>query len=121
MDNTGDGPNDNTDKKTAQTAEVSKEWIAQELYDLADRVMEARLDPEKVEGFRADWAAKRMDILAQVDPEGILEWRRSTTHDWILETLEYLVKYCDREGLDLLSEFFTDARVLVFALLKNKA
>lgn len=103
----------------ATAAEVERNRLVEELYALADEVLRRYSDHDASERHRSLWVAQRLARLTQAHLEGDFFGVRGGAHDWLLDAIDDIARYAEREGLTEIHEFFVDAKFVVFALLKT--
>jgi hypothetical protein len=112
----GDSP-----KQDAPHPDADKERLVGELYGLADEVIRIYSDHDIHERHRSKWAAQRLARMTRAYLEGDSGSAAEGPHDWLLDALEDLELYADREGLDRLKGLLVETRLSASDILRESA
>ena len=110
----GDSPNGD-----ASSPEADKEKFVRDLYQLADEVVRMYSDHDMHERHRSKWAAQRLARMTRAFLEGDSDSSAEGPHDWLLDALEDLELYADREGLGRLKDLLIETRLSVSDILRK--
>lgn len=110
---------ENHEKDEPQSAASERESLVEELYALADEVLRQYSQRDTGEELRSMWVAQRLARLTQAHLDGDVFGVRGGPHDWLLDAIDDIAAYAEREGLAEIHDFFVDAKFVVFGLLKS--
>lgn len=110
-------PNDSDQSPPRRRRTDKQVELAEELYRLADQVCASSSETSREGQQRKKWARRRLkrEISIIVEQDGLRP--SAANHRWIVDALDDIADYAERNGMTVLFEYLRDTHFLVLEIL----